>query len=57
MHFIGKICDIFHHQYLDILKFVFISKACRIMFCERTAIFILDMRYALYVCNANWEDL
>ena len=43
MYFVGKICDNFDHQYLNIFKFVFIYKTCRIMFYELTVTIILDV--------------
>ena len=50
MYFVGKICDIFRHQHLDIFKFVFICKTCRIMFYELIVTIVLDMPY-LYYCS------
>ena len=30
--FLGKTCGTFYHQYLDIFRFAFICKTCKIMF-------------------------
>ena len=64
MYFVGKICYIFDHQYLNIFKFVFIYKTCRIMFYELTMTIILDMliyinavllaRLVIFFITNNW---
>ena len=48
MYFVGKICDIFHPQYLDIFKIVFICKARKIILYELSVRIILNMPY-IYV--------
>ena len=48
MYFVGNICDIFHPQYLDILKIVFICKARKIILYEQSVTIILD---ALHICS------
>ena len=53
MHFVGSICDIFHPQYLDIFKIVFICKACKIILYELTVTIILDMPYIYVVLSVR----
>ena len=48
MYFVGNICDIFHPQYLDILKTAFICKARKIILYELSVTIILNMPY-IYV--------
>ena len=51
MYFLVKICDIFHPEYLDIFKTVFICKACKIILYELTVTIILDMPYIYVVLS------
>ena len=48
MYFVGKICNIFNPQYLDIFLIVFICKARKIILYELSMIIILNMPY-IYV--------
>ena len=48
MYFVCSICDIFHPQYLDSFKIVFVCKACKIILYELTVTIILDIPY-IYV--------
>ena len=49
MYFVRNICDIFHPQYLDVFKIVFICKACKIILYELSVTIILD---ALHICSS-----
>ena len=51
MNFVGDICDIFHPQYLDIFKIVFICKACKIILYELKVTIILNMPYIYVVLS------
>ena len=43
MYFVGEIYDIFHPQYLDLFKIVFICKVCKTFLYELIVTTILDM--------------